>query len=393
VKDRFDRIQTRDSTLHFCEDFAVSGPVDRAQVLAVGQGPLVGRTIGLKSNIRVAGQAWTAGIGARAGQIAKSDAQVVSLLRGAGALILSRLAMDEGALGAATDNPHFGRCENPVWPGHSAGGSSGGSAAAVAAGAVDAALGSDTMGSVRIPAAYCGVYGLKTGAGVLAMEGVVPLAPSLDALGLFARTPAVLGHVLDVLCPAPQGACPPIEGWIAPDRSTLAACHPDVMSFYDEIHAALGRLLGPHGASPAMDWPGLRGDAFILTEVEAVTSLGGEAGLSAGLAKLIDYGRHMPPQKLKEAADRLHVARCVLRAALGASRVLVLPAVAQPAFVHGTRPPAGQADFTVIANIAGVPALSIPRPDARPPVSVQLTGPQGSERALIDLAARLSAAL
>mgnify|MGYP000153026470 CR=1 FL=1 len=129
----FDRIETLNERLHFCEDFAASGPVDRAQAQSVG--PLSGRVIGVKSNISVAGQAWTAGFGARAAEIAPRDAPVIARLRAAGATLLSRLAMDEGALGAATDNPHFGRSENPRVPGHSAGGSSGGSAAAVAAGA------------------------------------------------------------------------------------------------------------------------------------------------------------------------------------------------------------------------------------------------------------------
>ena len=388
MNDRLDKAGVLNDTLHFCEDFAVSGPIDRLQV--PGQGPLAGRLIGLKSNIRVAGQAWTAGIGARAGLIAETDAPLVTRLRGAGASFVSRLVMDEGALGAATDNPHFGRCENPAYPGHSAGGSSGGSAAAVASGAVDAALGSDTMGSVRIPAAYCGVYGLKLGAGVLSMEGVMPLAPSLDALGIFSQTPAMLHDVLTALCPDTAASCD-IQHWIAPDSRSLIGCHPDVVAYYDQIQRALTGLIGAPGAAPVMDFAGLRGDAFLLTEVEAVTSLGAEAGLSAGLATLIDYGRRMPSTKLDAALDRMGQAKAYLMQALERAGVLLLPSVADPAFVQGARPPVGQADFTALANVAGLPALSIPKPGAMPPVSVQLIGPAGSERVLIDLAARLNA--
>jgi aspartyl-tRNA(Asn)/glutamyl-tRNA(Gln) amidotransferase subunit A len=387
VKDRFDKIRDLDAAFRFCEDAAVSVPVDVAQ--QPDAGPLAGMVIGLKSNIRVAGQAWTAGIGARAGMIAQADAPLVARLRGAGALILSRLAMDEGALGAATDNPHFGRCENPAYPGHSAGGSSGGSAAAVAAGAVDAAFGSDTMGSVRIPAAYCGVYGLKVGSEALDMEGVFPLAPSLDALGLFAKTPQMLKTVLDGLVPA-RGTRSGIDGWIACDPAALSGCHPDVISFHDTIHAALRKLIGPPSIFGPVDFAALRSDAFLLTEVEAVASLGGEAGLSPGLAKLVDYGRSMRPEKLEAAKERLAGSSNAAIAAIGGTRVLLLPCVAQPPFAQGTRAPAGQADFTVLANIADLPAISIPKTGAQPPVAVQLVGPKGSERALVELARSLA---
>ena len=387
MKDRFDRIQDLNAKYRFCEDCTASLPVDLAQQSF--SGPLKDRVIGLKSNIQVAGQAWTAGIGARAGVVAKADAPLVARLRRAGAVILSRLAMDEGALGASTNNPHFGRCENPAFPGHSAGGSSGGSAAAVAAGAVDAAFGSDTMGSVRIPAAYCGVYGLKVGAETMDMAGIFPLAPSLDSLGLFAKTPQMLRSVLDASSEA-RTAPRTIDSWMACDSEALSGCHPDVISFYESTHAALSGLMGPPSALGPVDFAGLRNDAFLLTEAEAVTSLGGEEGLSLSLRKLIDYGRKLGSEKLSPVKDRLASARATLIAGLGGTRILLLPCVAQPSFAHGTAAPKGQADFTALANIAGLPAISIPKSGAQPPVAVQLIGPNGSEHAIIDLAQRLT---
>lgn len=381
----FDRIAALNARLHFCEEFEASGPVDRAQ--RVKEGVLSGRVIGVKSNICVAGQAWTAGIGARREEIAAQDAPVVAALRAAGATLLSRLAMDEGALGAATDNPHFGRCENPRLPGHSAGGSSGGSAAAVAAGAVDAALGSDTMGSVRIPAAYCGVYGLKLGPQSVDMAGVMPLAPSLDALGLFARTPHMLDDLLSVLGGGAADA--EIIGWCVLPERCFGACTPKMRAAYAAACDRMQTLLGAPEEMEPLDLPALRGDAFLLTEAEAVASLGDETGLSRGLEKLIAYGRTLTPERMGQVQARLQAARALLRGALGATRVLVMPTVAEPAFVHSTRPPVGQADFTVLANIAGLPALAIPMTHAAAPLSVQLVGPPGSEAALLRIAAQL----
>lgn len=384
-----ERIAALNNDLHFCEDLAVSGPIDAG--VPVGDGPLAGRVIGLKSNIRVAGQAWTAGIGTRAAQVADDDdAAVVTPLRAAGATILSRLMMDEGALGAATDNPHFGRCENPAWPGHSAGGSSGGSAAAVAAGAVDAAFGSDTLGSVRIPAAYCGVYGLKLGHGAVSMGGVFPLAPDLDALGIFARDLSVLSDVLQVVLP--DSAAPaPIAGWYATTPDMLTGCAPKVLDFYATCCVALGQVMPPLRAMPPLNLAGLRADAFLMTEVAAVNTLGSEPGLSRGLKRLIDYGRKVDVRRQHQTQGRLAEAAHAVRQSLGANRVLVLPTVADSAFQHGTPPPAGQADFTALANIAGCPALAIPKPGAVPPVSVQIVGPKGSEHRLIALAQDIAA--
>ncbi|MFK7941312.1 MAG: amidase family protein, partial [Paracoccaceae bacterium] len=123
--------------------------------------PLSGLPVGVKDNFAVQGTSWTAGIKGRHDFVAERDATAVARLRTGGAILLGALNMDEAAFGAVTDNPVFGRCMNPLRNGFSPGGSSGGSAAAVAAGFIDLALGSNTLCSVRIPAAYCGVVGRK----------------------------------------------------------------------------------------------------------------------------------------------------------------------------------------------------------------------------------------
>ncbi len=163
------------------------------------RGKLDGIPVALKDNIDVAGVPTSNGFGGAPYRIPAEDAEITRRLRAAGAVILGKLNMHEGALGATNDNPHHGRAINPHRAGHSPGGSSGGSGAAVAAGLCCAALGTDTGGSVRIPASYCGVVGLKPSYGLISTRGVVPLSYRLDHAGPLARTVADAATLLEVL--------------------------------------------------------------------------------------------------------------------------------------------------------------------------------------------------
>jgi aspartyl-tRNA(Asn)/glutamyl-tRNA(Gln) amidotransferase subunit A len=134
---------------------------------------------------------------------ASRDAELIARLKAADAILVGALNMDEFAYGFVTENAHYGATRNPHDLARIAGGSSGGSAAAVAAGLVPISLGSDTNGSVRVPAGLCGVFGLKPTAGRLSLEGVFPFVESLDHAGLFARTSADLALTYEVLTGEP----------------------------------------------------------------------------------------------------------------------------------------------------------------------------------------------
>jgi aspartyl-tRNA(Asn)/glutamyl-tRNA(Gln) amidotransferase subunit A len=159
-------------------------------------GPLDGIPIAAKDNIDVAGVPTRNGFGGAPYRIPAADAHVVRHLRTGGAIILGKLTMHEGALGVTSDNPHFGRVADPHRDGHSPGGSS----AAVAAGLCCAALGTDTGGSVRIPASYCGIVGFKPSFGLVSTCGVVPLSYRLDHVGALTRTVADAATMLDMVC-------------------------------------------------------------------------------------------------------------------------------------------------------------------------------------------------
>jgi aspartyl-tRNA(Asn)/glutamyl-tRNA(Gln) amidotransferase subunit A len=246
--------------------------------------------VAVKDNIDMAGVPTRAGFGG-AGVVPASDAPVVAALRQAGFGLLGKAAMNEAAFGGTGDNPHSGRTENPRVPGHSPGGSSSGSAAAVAAGLCGAALGTDTLGSVRIPAAYCGLVGLKPSAGLLPVDGVVPLSWTLDHVGIMGASVAAVAELLAVFAMRPEAEAGLRVG--VPDAlpgvaaETLAACR-----------AALERTDWRKGPCAIGGWDlgATRRAGLLVIEAEAAVIHAavlesGDPAMSAELQRMLQYGR------------------------------------------------------------------------------------------------------
>jgi amidase len=171
------------------------------------EGPLSGLTFAVKDLFAVRGHRSSAGVPEFAHHQTPSavDAPVISALLSAGADLLGVTVLDELAFSLVGQNPHYGTPVNPRAPGRVCGGSSCGSAAAVAACLCDFALGTDTGGSIRVPAAFCGLFGLRPSHGAIASDGLIPLAPSFDTVGFLAREPLTFEHVAGVLLSAPTG--------------------------------------------------------------------------------------------------------------------------------------------------------------------------------------------
>lgn len=366
--------------------------VEHAPAAPATDGPLTGITIGVKANIAVKGLHWTAGMALFRDRIASKDAEVVARLRAAGASITGTLNMEEAALGAKTDNPWFGPTHNPHRMGHTPGGSSGGSGAAVAAGLCDAALGTDTMGSIRIPAAYCGVYGFKPAQARVSQHGLELAEPDFDAIGPLARSLDLLERVARAMSDIGEQAAP--SGWATLADLGGVECELAVLDGFARARAAcapVAEIALPHPLSR------VRFAGFIKT-VRFMAAHFAEADpglLSDHLRKLIAYGPRRSAADWAEDQRVLADTADALRDAIAEHGPLLLPTAPQTAFAHSSAASANQADFTCLANIAGLPALSLPAgfSDDGLPMGVQIIALPGHETDMFARARTLDAAL
>lgn len=358
----------------------------------------------VKSNIAVAGLPWTAGCAAYRNRIADADATVVARIRASGGTVLGAVNMHEGALGATTDNEAFGRTQNPWREGVTPGGSSGGSGAAVAAGLCDIALGTDTMGSVRIPAAYCGVQGHKPTYGRVPETGVVPLSTSLDHVGPLARDVETLWRAMHVL--ADWGAAPALVAadvsrlrvgvWDGTGDVTLTqAVSAGFASAVAAIEGAGATLLNK--TPPIYDYSKSRRAGLLVSEIEGaeehgVTPEGPRPdGLSDMFYSLLRWGARQDAAKVDAAYAHIADVHAAAAAVWDNVDVLIAPTAPQEAFSFEADVPANQADFTAWADFARLPATAIytGRSEAGLPLSLQVIGAEGQDRETLQVAAAL----
>lgn len=390
--------------------------IDEAVAAGRDPGPLAGVPFGVKDLFDVQGVVTLAGSVILADQPpATRDAASVRALEKAGAICVATLRMDEFAYGFTTQNSHYGSTRNPHDSAHTAGGSSGGSAAAVASGALPLALGTDTNGSIRVPAALCGIFSWKPTYGTVSRAGTVPFVDSLDCVGVMSRSVADLQLTLDVLAgpdtddPACRShllatATKPVRvgvlgGWFA-ERGDPAA--------FSAVAAAASAL---GGAACLVDLPlagAARSAAMLVTAAE---------GAAAHLDHLRTRGRDFDPMTRERflagallpaaaygAAQRLRTAWCrQVALALQNVDVLLAPAVPFPAprldeasvLVDGqsvqVAPNLGM--WTQPISFAGLPVVTVPVPRQEGlPLGVQVIARPREDRTALAVAAALEAA-
>jgi len=355
--------------------------------------PLDGVPIALKDNIDVIGLPTTNGLGTS--WMPSQDAGVVTLLRERGIVLIGKTNMHEGALGATTDNPHHGRTENPAVPGHTPGGSSGGSGAAVAARLCPGALGTDTMGSVRVPAAYCGIVGFKPSRGYWPISGVAPLVTELDTVGPMTRTVEDTAMLIDL----------PIER-IDLEEIVLATLEnfdgadvePNAWNIYQEALARLrfaGATIRPMKLSD-FDPSAARRVGFMVSEVEAMVAHESmmEAcsdAFSPEFRSMLDFGARLPAARYVKAKRSLARVGRVFSEILDEADAIISLTGPQMAFPFDDEVPVTQADFTAPANFAGCPSVSLPIlvAESARPVGLQVMAGIGRDADLVGIAAAI----
>ncbi len=382
--------------------------MDDERKRGIDRGPLHGMPISLKDLIDVAGQPTTAGSKVRAAHVASHDAPIVTRLRDAGAVIIGKTNLHEFALGPTSDESAFGPVRNPYDEARVAGGSSGGSAVAVALGMSIASIGSDTGGSIRIPAAACGVVGLKPSLGEVPTQGVVPLSGTLDHVGPLTRTVADAANVWAILAGRPIPQLEPRE------RSTLrfaslGGYFTSLLS--DEVRAAYDRALERLcGAGVSITPTDIEETSSIVPTYadislpEAAHWHGPTLATQAQdyqpiVRSRLQHGREIPAVNYLAALEKRERYRALVDQALAEYDALILPTLPIVA------PPVGAADvifpgssepfpvrpallrLTQLFNITGHPAISLPIVSTGLPVGVQLVGRRGQTKALLDVSA------
>jgi aspartyl-tRNA(Asn)/glutamyl-tRNA(Gln) amidotransferase subunit A len=409
-------------------------------------GPLTGIPIAVKDNICTAGIETSCGSKSLAGYLPPRDATAVARLRAAGAIILCKTNMDEFGMGSSTENSAFGPTRNPWDTERVAGGSSGGSAAAVAARMAPLALGSDTGGSIRQPAAFCGVYGLKPTYGRVSRFGLVAYGSSLDQIGPMAGTATDAAALLQCISGADPNDMTAAAEAAEEIEDYPAACSKGVrgmtigipMEFFEEpldpeiasaVHSAAARLRELGGSTREVSIPHARYALpayYLAATSEASSNLARYDGVryglrAAGVRDLLDMYRRSRSagfgeevkrrimlgtyalsagyrEAFYEKAQRL---RAMLResfAGLFAEGVdlLLTPTTPTTAFKLGEKTADPLAMYlsdiyTVTANLTGLPALSFPLDlsGSGLPIGGQLIAPPFKEALLLRAAASL----
>jgi amidase len=368
-----------------------------------GTGPLAGLTFATKDAFNIAGA--RTGFGQpdwlRTHAAATETADAVQRLLAAGAHMVAKSHCDELCYSLTGENVHFGTPVNVAAPGRVPGGSSNGSAAAVAGGLVDFALGTDCGGSVRIPASYCGLIGLRPTHGRVSAAGVLPFGPSFDVVGWFTRDIALFEKVGDVLLGADIAGAPTRlivadDAWEQVEKPVAAALRPAADKLEAVLCPATHVCVSPEGLS---DWfevfRTLQAAEIWMTLGEWVTEA--KPRLGPGIKERFEYAATITPAQVEAAQARRREITALVEGLLGADGVICLPTSPRAAPLCGT--PVDQVEveyrnqamrLLCIAGLCGLPQISLPMATIDGlPLGLSLIGARNSDRALIALASRI----
>lgn len=369
-----------------------------------GSGPLAGLTFGAKDIYDIAGH--KTGFGSpdwlRTHDAAKRTAPVVQQLLDAGADMVGKTQTDELTFSLNGENAHYGTPKNVNAPGRIPGGSSSGSAAAVAGELVDFALGSDTGGSVRAPASFCGIYGLRPTHGRISLEGACPLAPSFDTAGWFARDPHVLERVGEVLLGEESDSTLPRRLLIADDAFGCAgaAATSALRPALDRVCALMGKpqrvTVSPDGLSTWLDvFRTLQGFEVWATHGAWLRETNPDLG--PGIKQRVQWASTIAEPDAKVARAKRETIAQRMTDLLRDDTIIALPTVPDIAPLCGADPKATEdlraraLTLLCIAGLARLPQINLPLGKLNGcPIGLSLIGPRNADMMLLGITRRLA---
>lgn len=370
-------------------DLTIWRAVGDPLVRPLGAGPLAGETVAVKDLFAVRGHPIGAGNPAWLAQATAETEHAASVrtLLEAGAAVRGIARTDEFAYSLAGTNAHHGTPPNPRAPRRISGGSTSGPASAVSLGHATIALGTDTGGSIRVPAAYQGLFGMRPSHGAVPVAGLLPLAPSFDTVGWMTREAGLLARVGDVLLPPSEGSG---FGKVVVVPELLALAEPGVGSAVGVAARSLGAREESWDLRDLTEWR----DAFrVLQAAEAWASHGGWLRdrlhtLGPDVRGRFETAATITAQEADAARDRVIRARAAIREFVG-DRVVVLPSASSVAPLAGEDVGAARDAtmlLTCLAGLGGLPAVSLPvtTTDGLPAGACLLAAP-GRDRDLLDL--------
>ena len=352
-----------------------------------------GRRLAVKDLFDTAGVRTTYGSAIFADHVPARTAEAVRLLEAAGYTDVGKANLHEFAYGVTSENPHYGTVPNPRAPGRIAGGSSGGSAAALVAGLADAALGSDSAGSIRIPAACCGVVGFKPSFGLVPIEGCFPLAPSFDHAGPMATDVTECARMMEALVPG-FGRVEVELSDLRVGVAWLGEADPLVRARVEE---AAERFPNRHELNLSVPDREQWGAAFRREALESHAGLYPERAEDYGddVARSLEAGAELAEAEV-EAARRLRQRlRDEVPQQLEGFDLLLTPTLPCVAPLLGQGSRTVLTKLTGLFNLIGWPALALPCGPAEDglPASVQLAAPAGKDALVLGAAAELERTL
>ena len=337
-----------------------------------------GELFAVKANIKVKSFPFHAGIEEFKNNTSLEDDPIIKMIKKNGGVIIGLTNMDEAAFGGSTSSSFYGRCLNPRNINFSVGGSSGGSAATISSGLVNNAIGTDTMGSVRIPASYCGVFGFKPSSNTISNEDLILLSNTYDTIGFFGKniynTPRHIKCIVPTQIFEDQIEANVLENFkktiLVLKKNNIQVIEKELDYWKPNLHRkALLKLVENEGAKNLSD--------LLMNNKSKITKL---------LRSNLQFGQNINKTDIKKIKEDLLKLKIKTQNIFETFDLILTPTTPQSAFKIEKEQPINQANFTSLANISDLPAISLPHNGTyEQPFSIQLNAANNNDKILLKI--------